>query len=655
MAIRLWRPSELPAGEPPPPTDIPCVLRRVGGAPARSPNFSSESEDVSASNDESTASSVEASSAGPFPFAAWPDPNAGSQRSSRQYSASKSSLYAQQAPKTMLPINAPPDAPRLLAHTTNDDISSALLLAAPHATFSLPGMQRGKQYIQVVDLLPEHMPPAVDPDDDSETEEEEEEAEEAASSRKIPTPKKAPKKAAASAEADYDAVPTKKPSDPDGAWKGRTADEVIEAQLEAEHGKRLGSMADFISRLERQADALEIEMGRIGDGVDAVDLGWSAHKVGVQAGLMTRLGKQVESAVQEHHYDLAAVNALGRQLEGLKGFEPSAAASPRKRAGTPGSGRPGSAGRPGFGSSTPRLASGGRGRGGSAGRGGGRSTAVSAARGRGRSSTTTTASKPPLPPPPPAPAAAPPPPASPPPPPQPEPSSSISRTKAVAEPPAAAASTKPEWDSSAAAAPDAGLSNKRPAATSATAKLTRKGGSGGAAAVKDREQKLLGKRSALVGANEMMRASAEKQRQGHMDKRMARAEATLHKLLGGAVLLAPTVTSSTSGLPISKPSAGPPSKIPTPRKAGASSSSAASPRKPTPTGAGSATKIPTPSKSGAPAESSAETAAAELPRRQQIAAKLEKEAGLLDAIISTVPTVDGVEPPTTVLHLEEMK
>ena len=79
------------------------------------------------------------------------------------------------------------------------------------------------------------------------------------------------------------------------------------------------------------------------------------------------------------------------------------------------------------------------------------------------------------------------------------------------------------------------------------------------------------------------------------------------------------------------------------------------PVRPTPTGAGSATKIPTPSKSGAPAESSAETAAAELPRRQQIAAKLEKEAGLLDAIISTVPTVDGVEPPTTVLHLEEMK
>ena len=209
-------------------------------------------------------------------------------------------------PTAVLPIAALPQPRGWLAGA---GAGPALgVVEAPHACFSLPGMlgTAGRQYIQVVDLSPEHLPPV--------------ETDECAS------PAAAWKGAdTVGGPADDDLADSSggqpRPSNLSGAWDGRgaDADEVVAAAMrEAEATLQLSSLQEAMARLERQADALEVEIGGVGLATEAVQHAMAARQLGGRAGLLGKLGTQVEDAIRDGMHDLQMLGTVQSQLSAAR-------------------------------------------------------------------------------------------------------------------------------------------------------------------------------------------------------------------------------------------------------------------------------------------------------------------------------------------------
>lgn len=382
-------------------------------------------------------------------------------------------------------------------------------LEAPYACFHLPGMLgiAGRQYIQVVDLLPEHLPPV----------ETEREAAAAARERAAgPTGQEGSEEGAigdgddvmnrgdVSAANGADGRPgALRPSHPDGVWGGRSADDVVQAMREVEASSRLSSLQEAMAQLERQADALEVELGGVGTVAEAVQYGLTARQLGARAGLLGKLGTQVEAAIQEGQRDMKKVDALEGQLHATRATQsapaapPLATSSPSRIPVCP----------------SPRLvalsasARGGRGveRRGTAGRTsghrGGRGGVMERSTLPGASSSIASDPTPP------------------------------SRGPDTA--PTAPLGEADAADSIArSAAENKNDSQRRTATTRVPARSSvrrpRSSGDGGAGAVKDRSRPRV---HAQVIGQHALRVSAELQKQKHLNKRLAHAEATLSQLL----------------------------------------------------------------------------------------------------------------------------
>ena len=86
-----------------------------------------------------------------------------------------------------------------------------------------------------------------------------------------------------------------RPSHPDGVWGGRSADDVVQAMREVEASSRLSSLQEAMAQLERQADALEVELGGVGTVAEAVQYGLTARQLGARAGLLVPLCSQADA------------------------------------------------------------------------------------------------------------------------------------------------------------------------------------------------------------------------------------------------------------------------------------------------------------------------------------------------------------------------
>ena len=437
-------------------------------------------------------------------------------------------------------------------------------------------------------------------------------------------------------------------------------------------------MSDFLARLERQADALEVEIAGTAAAADAAELGFNARQLGARAGLLGVLEWQAEAALCEGRSDLRTLDALSEQLQSRSAqrahTDSVLAASPRCASrSTPTSARAYT--RPGFASTSPRFTTSTSSKADSRAVGGetaSRRTANSAAarqpedleRGATCGSTQSHAAKvvkqqmctetkaacpgksegP-------CEAGGPSGPAA-----LTEAASICTSVSHPSDGPAAAgkprgASSKPSRGTSkkpskpapqrskwaASASSQGSRSTKVP--TTQTGRLTQRVTSGGAEAVRVQEARACARRSALVGASEQVRVSAERQRQQHMDKRLARAEAALHKLLAqhphsqesagtqphedSSPTPTSTVCAKVTGQQASTPTA---SKTTPSLGTSTAAPHAASPR----SGASKATTA------GACA-SDADDRHNVPSRRQEIAVLVSAEANLLDAMLGITP------------------
>lgn len=559
------------------PALIPCVLRRLTATEGAEPPsaFVSDPQANQLSYSPSSSSIFSDAAAGspvqPSPRTATYEPEYVATASPREavHSVRADASTASAAvskPRAIVPISTLPGEATMLGNMPS---------ATANPTFSLPGMRglAGRQYIQVVELFPEHMPPVEDHDEADEVMD---------SSLHLPHTCGADagdETAGCRAEAPPSSPP--RPSHPAGAWSGRDADEVIHAAMEADVGQRLSSMADFLARLERQADLLEAEIDGAGAAADATEVGFAARQLGARAGMLGKLESQVEAALLQGRGDLHSLGDLSAQLASRSargGAQcsvggPTAATSPPR---TTSSAAPHAGGRPGFASSSPRFnAAAPRGRPGvprqpvggvaSAGalaakttpakaRGAGAGSLAGAGTASGRERQVAEATPPA--------AQIPPGPDYLAPPvcqqPLPDASSAIASPDAPCSAVAAESSASGLRDLPAGpplhqAAPPQGQHSKpakhgsgqrrkgssvsapRPhplrAPTTHTGRVTRRAVSGAAEALQVRESHAAVRRSTLVSAGEALKVSAERQRQKHMDQRMARAEAALYRLL----------------------------------------------------------------------------------------------------------------------------
>lgn len=392
-------------------------------------------------------------------------------------------------------------------------VAAGSVVAAPYAQFEVPGMLGSgstRQYIQVVDLRPEHMPPV---DVESWAAQERARAEAEAEG------------AGTGQEVDSRAEAAVRPSHPLGAWSGRSPDEAVRNVYEEEAGRSLSALQEMMARLERQTDALEIELTGVSTAAEAIEHGQVARELGARAGLLTHLERHVEAAIGEGRRDLHAVERMQTASAAIA----TTAAAPLSPRAAPAS--QSSVRSPQRMVASPRMPpataaqGGGRGTGGrgTGGRGtGGRGTVGrgTAARGTGGRSTGST----------------------------PRPSEAA----ATAPPSATASSTlrsvvapAPPAPASAAGVPvvprGRGVGSRGSSARGSSVR----GGGGRAAssAVRPPPQRALPPRlapsdsaaprrvPAVSASQQLLRASAERQKQKHLNTRLARAEATLQKLL----------------------------------------------------------------------------------------------------------------------------
>ena len=131
-----------------------------------------------------------------------------------------------------------------------------------------------------------------------------------------------------------------RPSRVDGAWSGRSADEVVDSAREAEAGARLSSMRTIMAQLERQADALEIELGRAATAADAIEVGYSAHQLGAYAGMAQHFEARVAAAEESGAIARQRATEIGGQLARARGARPGLPTPP------PPSASPGAPSRP---------------------------------------------------------------------------------------------------------------------------------------------------------------------------------------------------------------------------------------------------------------------------------------------------------------------
>ena len=392
-------------------------------------------------------------------------------------------------------------------------VASGSVVAAPYAQFEVPGMLGSgstRQYIQVVDLRPEHMPPV---DVESWAAQERARAEAEAEG------------AGTGQEVDSRAEAAVRPSHPLGAWSGRSPDEAVRNVYEEEAGRYpLGTPGDdgaagATDRCPR--DRIDGRQHR--GGGDRTRPGGTRARA--RAGLLTHLERHVEAAIGEGRRDLHAVERMQTASAAIA----TTAAAPLSPRAAPAS--QSSVRSPQRMVASPRMPpataaqGGGRGTGGrgTGGRGtGGRGTVGrgTAARGTGGRSTGST----------------------------PRPSEAA----ATAPPSATASSTlrsvvapAPPAPASAAGVPvvprGRGVGSRGSSARGSSVR----GGGGRAAssAVRPPPQRALPPRlapsdsaaprrvPAVSASQQLLRASAERQKQKHLNTRLARAEATLQKLL----------------------------------------------------------------------------------------------------------------------------
>lgn len=210
-------------------------------------------------------------------------------------------------PRTIVAAAAdPPDLTCRAMANASDVIEEA------HAHFELPGMlgETAGTYIQVVDLLPEHMPPLDEAVDGAPDEE--------------PVAK-------GTADASLTTDETSnalEPGDmgwrhmPPAEWGGKNVDEIVAEVRDAELGGRLAAMQRAMARLEEQADQLEEELGKADTAVEAVDFGVGARELGAHA---ARVGL-VDGSVQR------AERGAQSQLEALASLEAGLNAEASRRA-----------------------------------------------------------------------------------------------------------------------------------------------------------------------------------------------------------------------------------------------------------------------------------------------------------------------------------
>ena len=237
----LWRPSssgalraatEAPSSQPlPPPPPPPCVLRRIvtQGPPMSIWSSRNQSRECAVKHGQVDASVASSLSDSPS--------------ESEVALCIVDAAAASATPCAVLPItSALPTSSAVLTHVPDH--------AAHQTTFSLPGMigVSGKQYIQVVDVLPEHMLPlGGEGDDDSGDAGDGGDAGGGGGStmrghrRASQTAADAPESPQLSVDGRAKGSPNSplRPSHPKGAWGGRNADEVIEAAQEMDVGRRL--------------------------------------------------------------------------------------------------------------------------------------------------------------------------------------------------------------------------------------------------------------------------------------------------------------------------------------------------------------------------------------------------------------------------------
>ena len=267
--------------------------------------------------------------------------------------------------------------------------AAAGVVEGPHACFELPGMlgAAGRRYIQVVDLQPAHMPPIALADDHPTA------AQHASQSGGGGGGGGADGADGADGATSPDGGGTFRPSHPKGAWGGRSADQVIDEMHEAEATQWLGTLQATMARLERQADALEIELGGVANAADVVHADFAQRRMGASAALIDHLDVQAEKLLHGRQKDLSSLRTLQEQLR-TRGAPVSApalaspprlvalSASPRASGVATRSGVRGGGGAFGGGASATTGPAGGRG--GSSSRGGRGSSSSSSNMGRGK-------------------------------------------------------------------------------------------------------------------------------------------------------------------------------------------------------------------------------------------------------------------------------
>jgi hypothetical protein len=159
--------------------------------------------------------------------------------------------FAEQADRTTRPVCDPSDVVDL-----------------PRAQFELPGMAGDSapcQYIQVVDLLPEHMPP-IDHDHDDDDDADDVAGggvAEAGAVGVVGTAGTGAEEGRGGAAAEFGDEGWR--HTPPAEWDGRSAAQVVEDERDAEVGARLTALQRAMERLESEADNLERELSAASD------------------------------------------------------------------------------------------------------------------------------------------------------------------------------------------------------------------------------------------------------------------------------------------------------------------------------------------------------------------------------------------------------
>jgi len=215
-------------------------------------------------------------------------------------------------PQTFMAYSDLPDQTWRAAADASD------VLEAVQARFEIPGLNSSCHYIQVVDLLPEHMPPLDEAIDGTADEQSSEEAGSAGADVG-----QAPAQAVTRDEECTGEEPARalEPGDlgwrheRPAAWGVKSTGEAVSAVRDAELGGRLSAMMRAMERLEQQADRLEDELGVASMAVDAVDIGLGARALGTRVGPMAHVESSVQRAECASQHTLQALTSLGAGMQ----------------------------------------------------------------------------------------------------------------------------------------------------------------------------------------------------------------------------------------------------------------------------------------------------------------------------------------------------